>query len=140
MDPTQVAKVLRACCVTSLSGSFGVDLNHVLGALRVGLKVDVGVASFGSPDEGLRTAQSWYPNWGMGFLQGHLERVNHPEVVVLALPAEGARGGPSLDYQVMRFFESFPVVEGVDVRGQAFHAGATDEARHHSTVGDHVYF
>ena len=76
----------------------------------------------------------------MGFLQGYLEGVYHAELVVLSLPSEGTGRGPSLDYQVVGFFETFAVEQGVSIGGQTLHTRTPNEPRHQPPSGDHVDF
>ena len=73
VDAAQVAEVLRAGFVAVFAGRLGVDGHHVLGALRVGLQVDVGIVVFGGPDQRLRAAQAGNPDRRVRLLDGPLE-------------------------------------------------------------------
>ena len=57
---------------------------------------------------------------------------------MLALPAEGAGGGPGLDQQVVALLETIPVLHRVDVGGDGLHAGAAHHAGDHPPAGDHI--
>ena len=101
-------------------------------------RVEVGIVPLGAPYDRVGAAGAGNPHRRVGFLQRYLEGVHHSEVVVLALPAEGARRCPRLENQVVGFLESLPVVHGVGIGGPGLGAAASDEARHQSPAGDHV--
>ena len=57
---------------------------------------------------------------------------------MLALVAEGAGGGPSLNDNVMGLVESLPVVHRVGIGGDAFLADAAGEAADHPAAGPEI--
>ena len=57
--------------------------------------------------------------------------VDHPVVVVPALPAEGARGRPGFDNQVVRLVKTLPVVHRIGIGGDAFLADTAHKATDH---------
>ena len=74
----------------------------------------------------------------MGTLVGAHPGIDVAEVVVLALPAEGAGSGPRLDDEFVGLLESLPVVVGFHVVGHAFPSGAAHPAGDQAAPGNHV--
>ena len=138
MDTHQIAEVLRPRFVAVFPRRFGVNRLHILRPLGVGFQENVGIVALGAPDQRFRAARAGDPNRRMRLLQRHLEGVDHPEVVMVALPAEGPRRGPGFEHQVVGFLKAFPVVQRVGVGSQAFHAGAAHEPGHQPPAGNHI--
>ena len=74
----------------------------------------------------------------MGLLQRLGPGVDITIVIMLSLPAEGARIGPGFDNKVVGFLEPFPVVMGRRIVGKALAASAADEAGNQASMGNHV--
>ena len=92
----------------------------------------------GRPLGRLRAGGAGHPYRRVGLLDGHHPGIDHPEVVVLALPAEGAGGGPGLDDQVVALLEPLPVVDGIAVGGQGLDPCSPHHAGYDPAAGDDV--
>ena len=138
VNPNQVAQVLRPRLVANCAGVLRVDFLHILSGLNVGFQEDVRVVMLGAPDQRFRAASAGDPNGRMGLLHRHLERIDHPEVEMLALPTPGAGLRPSLHYEVVGFLEPLAVEQRVGVGGQALDACTAHKARDQPAAGNHV--
>jgi len=58
-----------------------------------------------------------------------------PILIMFALPSKGPWSGPSLDYELMSLFESFPVVGRWSVMSNALTASAPDPSGNQAAVG-----
>ena len=74
----------------------------------------------------------------MRLLVGPRPRVDVPELVVLALPAEGTGCGPGLDDELVGLLEPLPVVGRRRVVGHALPSGAAHPPGYQAATGDHV--
>ena len=101
VDLPQVTDVLRAGLVAQFGGAVVIELESRLGGLHLGGQHDVGDALFGGPHQRVAADHAGEPDGRMGLLVGAHPRVDVAEVEVLALPAEGAGGGPRLDDQLV---------------------------------------
>src|SRR2546426_8895649 len=99
MDTHQIAEVLRTGFIPHFPGSLRIKSHQVQGDLRVGLQIDIRIMMAGAPDDRLRTAHPWDPDGRVWLLQGALEGVHHPELIVLTLPTERPWARPGLDDQ-----------------------------------------
>ena len=90
------------------------------------------------PGDGLRTRHPRNPDGRMGLLQRHHPWVDHPVVIVFALPAERPWRGPGLEDDVVGLVETLSVVHGVGIGGQTFLPNPPHKTAHHPAPGEDV--
>ena len=138
VDLPQVGDVLGAGLVAELGGGVVVKLEGFLGGLQAGGQQDQRVRLLGGPLDRLDADGGGNPDGRVGLLERPRPGIDIAIVVVFALPAPGAGGGPCLDEEVVGFLEALPVEVGRSVVGVALPSAAPHEAGDEPPVGDHV--
>src|SRR5712691_6012087 len=121
-------------CKANLMRGIDIHLPQALRVLEQRPQVHIRVLMTGCPYHALRAGQSWEPDLWMRFLQGSYPGVHGPVMVILPLIPEGARGGPTLEDQVMGLLEPFPVLSRIDAPLDALDGRATHKARDDSST------
>ena len=134
----EVTEVLWAGIIAMLGGGVVIELERGLGGFQFGGQHDVGYALFSRPHQRVATDDAGQPDLRVRLLEGSRPWVDVTVLVMLALPAEGAGGGPGLDDELVGLLEPLPVVGRRRVVGHALPTGSPHPAGDQSTAGDHV--
>src|SRR5262245_50099322 len=130
----QIAKIVLSDDLISFGSGNAIHVKELFGHVERSEKCHVRIAMPGGPLGCFRAGGAGHPDGRVRFLNGHNPGIDDTIMIMLALPAEGPRRGPSLDDQVVRFLKALAVIGRIGVRGDAFDPSAPYKARDEAAI------
>src|SRR5215467_3332504 len=130
----QITKIVLGDCLLGFGSGGAIHAKELFGHVERGEKRHIRIAMPGGPLGCFRAGGARHPDGRVRFLYGHDPGIDDTIMIMLALPAEGARRGPGFDDQVVRFLKALAVISRIGIRGDAFNPSATHKAGDNAAI------